>query len=459
MKKLFYMISVAAFMASFSSCGKIEQENTPVDNLNDGTTTLKISATVPQTKTYLNKGEVKWVKGDFIQIFAEDGSYKFTDAVTYEDSAPATYDFTVADWPADKTPLCAIYAGQSAQETSPATYTDGVFATTLPSSQQINNKGSFAKTANRSVGELENLGSSYSIAMKNIGGLFKFTLSNNLMVESVKIEDVNEGALAGKVHVTMEKGIPEVETVEGKSSVVLKSNISNSGELFPSGDYYACVLPGTYTLKVTVTFTDETTKVLEANSPVTVKRNEWIDLGVIDEVKSEEPENDSELTLTFDFTSWPFSPNLAAGTTKQLGKDAYTFTDKGVEYPIEIYAPNVGYYYSQNFLRFNCDTGKGGYIKLPAVTDRALTKLAISITNTSAKGFYLYKNVNLTETTVELSDPILNAMGPDKGGEAKISKNSSKEYSLTNTEINTSYYLYSEDRFLQMSKIVLTYSK
>lgn len=466
MKKLFYMISAAAFLASFSSCGKIEQENTPNDNfITDGATTLKISATVPQTKTYMNSGEVKWVKGDFIQIFAEDGSYKFTDAVTYgESGAPATYDFTVADWPADKTPLYAVYAGQYAQQTSPSTYSDGVFTASLSANQTINHKNSFAKTANLSVGELVNEGASYSIAMKNVGGLFKFSISTSGMVSNVKIEDVDGGALAGKVNITLENGIPKAEAIEGKSAVVLKSNITDAGELFPKADYYACVLPGTYTLKVTVTYTDGNTKVLEAKSPVTVKRNEWVDLGVIDNVASseepEQPEDDSELTLTFDFTTWPFSPTLNKGTNnKQLEKNAYTFTDNGVEYPIEIYAPNVGYYYTSNYLRFNCDTGKGAYIKLPAVADKALSKLHIAITNTVSKGFYLYKNVNMTVTPVELSDAILNAMGENKGGVAKVPQSGSREYELTNTEKNTSYYLYSEDKNMQMSKIVLTYSK
>ena len=185
MKKLFYMISVAAFMASFSSCGKFEQENTPADNLNaDGTTTLKISATVPQTKTYMNNGEVKWVTDDFIQIFAEDGTYKFTDKAP---KAASTYDFTVTDWPAEKTPVYAVYAGQDAQLKSPVTYVDGVFTATVPSSQKINNPNSFAKTANRSVGELVDNGTSYSVMMKNIHMQMKYGERHILLKMGIQI--------------------------------------------------------------------------------------------------------------------------------------------------------------------------------------------------------------------------------------------------------------------------------
>ena len=57
MKKLFYMISAVAIAASFASCNKVEQENnTPVVTpAVDGTTTLTISAAVPQTKTNLGE--------------------------------------------------------------------------------------------------------------------------------------------------------------------------------------------------------------------------------------------------------------------------------------------------------------------------------------------------------------------------------------------------------------------
>lgn len=453
MKKLFYMISVAAFMASFSSCGKLEQENTPADNLNaDGTTTLKISATVPQTKTYMNNGEVKWVKGDFIQIFAEDGSYKFTDAVTYEDSAPATYDFTVTDWPADKTPLCAIYAGQYAQETSPATYVDGVFTATLPSSQKINNKKSFAKTANLSVGELVNLDTSYAIEMKNVGGLFKYTISSTGKVSKVKIEDVNGAAMAGTVNITMENGIPKTEVVEGKSSVTMDANVSGANGLYPNDYYFACVLPGTYTLKVTVTFTDGTTNVLEAKSPVTVKRNEWIDLGVIDNVGTEGGEDDpitpdpSETLIITLQTPYPFTVNLptSSGTTT---KDTYTLKDSG--YKFVLYNPYDGYYLTSSCLRISKTKDKSGYIQFPAIEGYKLTKFEITGGNgTNVKDYYVYAN-----------DPIEVTSGNKYLKSFKLSSNDPYVVDLVGTSVGVGYFLESHATNTQFTKLVLTYTK
>ena len=72
MKKLFYMISAVALMASFASCNKIEQGNTSAEAPSiDGTTTITVSATVPQTKTYISGNVVRWSADDVIAILAE----------------------------------------------------------------------------------------------------------------------------------------------------------------------------------------------------------------------------------------------------------------------------------------------------------------------------------------------------------------------------------------------------
>lgn len=468
MKKLFYMISVAAFMASFSSCGKLEQENTPADNLNaDGTTTLKISATVPQTKTYINNNEVKWVSGDFIQIFAEDGSYKFTDKVP---SASSTYDFTVTDWPADKTPVYSVYAGQDAQLNSPVTYVDGVFTATVPSSQRTNNKGSFAKTANLSVGELVDNGTSYSVMMKNVGGLFKYTISSDRKVTSVKIEDVQGAALTGQVNVTLENGIPKVAVEKGNSSVEMKAKISLSSaekvkyeklteeekdaivNLFPESDFYACVLPGTYTLKVTVTFTDGTTNVLEAKSPVTVKRNEWIDLGVIDEVITDDggdepitPDPSETLTITLQ-TPYPFTDNLPTSKGTKT-KDEYTL--KNSDYKFVLYNPNDGYYLTSSCLRISTTKDKSGYIQFPAISGYKLTKFEITGGNgTNGKDYYVYAN-----------DPIEVTSNNEPLQHFKLTSNDPKVVDMVGTSEGVGYFLESHSTNAQFTKLVLTYTK
>ena len=165
----------------------------------------------------------------------------------------------------------------------------------------------------------------------------------------------------------------------------------------------------------------------------------------IDAVNTEEEEKPKEtLTLTMDFASWPFYPVTTATSTSTKSKtqDAYTFTQDGVEYPIEIYAPVDGYYFTGSALRF--DNSGGGYIKVPAVEGKALVELTVTITNTTG------------DKTVYVSSD-----GTDKGdiGELRVSSGGTKSNSiqLTGTLLNTPYYLYTKANKAQLGKIVLLY--
>ena len=92
MKKLFYMISAVALMASFASCNKMEQGNTPTETpAADATTTITVSADVPQTKTNLNQGIVRWSKGDVIAVLAKGYDPVMSSEV---DAASEKYNFT-----------------------------------------------------------------------------------------------------------------------------------------------------------------------------------------------------------------------------------------------------------------------------------------------------------------------------------------------------------------------------
>ena len=161
----------------------------------------------------------------------------------------------------------------------------------------------------------------------------------------------------------------------------------------------------------------------------------------VNDVPEEEPRE--QLTFEFDFSSWPFSPNLAAdakGSVKIKTKDEYTFTHDNVDYPIEIYAAVDGYYYTGSALRFQ-STG-GGYIRLPAVEGKALVQLTVGITNTSGKAIYLSSDGSAS------GDILKNKTVP---------KESSDTWDLSGTVVNKAYYLYTKATHTQISKIVLTY--
>ena len=167
-----------------------------------------------------------------------------------------------------------------------------------------------------------------------------------------------------------------------------------------------------------------------------------IAIDAVNYVPEEKPKE--TLTLTMDFASWPFLPVTSATSTstKSQTQDAYTFTQDGVEYPIEIYAPTDGYYFTGSALRFD-ETG-GGYIKIPAIEDKALVELTVTITNGSG------------EKVIYVSSD-----GTDKGdiGNLRVSSGGTKTNSvqLTGTMLNTSYYLYTKSTKTQIGKIVLLY--
>lgn len=162
----------------------------------------------------------------------------------------------------------------------------------------------------------------------------------------------------------------------------------------------------------------------------------------VNDVPEEKPRE--QVIFEMDFATWPFSPELPKGSTSSLkkDKDEYVFTHEGVEYPIEIYAPTSGYYYTGSALRFN-STG-GGYITAPAVDGKALVEITVFITNaTGSKKIYV------------------SSTGSDSGDIASFDVSSSGSKSttmaLTGTLRNKSYYIYTKATHTQIGKIILTY--
>lgn len=151
------------------------------------------------------------------------------------------------------------------------------------------------------------------------------------------------------------------------------------------------------------------------------------------------------VTLTIDFsTSWPFSPDLAAGSSVKIKtKDAYTFTQDGVEYPIEIYSPTDGYYYIGDALRLNSKNGSG-YIKVPAIEGKALVELTGTITNsTGSKTLYVSSDASdagdIGKLTISSAEPKTNSV------------------QLTGALPGYSYYLFTNSTNTQIAKLILTY--
>ena len=474
MKKLFYMITVAAFMASIASCGKLEQENTPSDGpvveapSADGTTTLTIAAGLPQTKTYWYTGselgegvpgEVRWSSTDVITVLGVGASAKSSKS----SGAKAVENFEVQGWPADVTPLYAVFTAQdnNAYETyKPSLNSDGEVKVALKTNQEIFNKGSFGKVSNVSIGELkEGENGVYTTTMKNICGLIKLSLTSN--AKSVTIEALDGTTpLAGSANIVMENGIPSVsKSITPSTSVTLTSRVSGEDETMQAGNtYMACVYPGTFIPKITIKATadDPNPIVIVGKSAVTITRNEIMDFGTLDNTpvtpptpeepeEPEQPEIPETLELTLDFASWPFSSAITANKNSTETLEC-TFND----YPFVISNSEGGgwqYRTAVKALQGNGTSAGNFSLTLPAIENRRLYSVEVTLGNTSGKYVAINSDANGPGLMAEVNSLTADLCPYVLGGEnwKKV------------PEVNTSYSITSGGKTVQFKKIVITY--
>lgn len=282
------MVSVAVMLiATLSSCTREETE--PQEGVSLPSGPFKVSAQCQTAvKTYMTFGHHKWVTGDIIRVLSREGDRVLSSACQ---NAVSTFDFEISDWPSGKMPAYAVYCGQKTVSFEPEADGD-VLTARLEPVQKITHKGSFAKTANLSAGILTG-GSDgvYSVAMKNVCGLLKFSFSEYDDIMSVTIQDMDSQPLAGTVDIMFDdKGEPYVSDIKAGETVltVSSSGKSNSlgnttlGELPKGLDYYACILPGTYRLKIIITRNNGQKLAIVGRSPMTVGRNQYIYIGNID---------------------------------------------------------------------------------------------------------------------------------------------------------------------------------
>ena len=407
------MITTVAIAASFASCNKIEQDNstTPVEApAVDGTTTLTISATSPQTKTYLvdnadnTAKNTNWTKGDVVTLFGlEDKAVTAT--ASNAGNASATVDFTFAGWPAAITPAYLVFDGPLAEQTggnsvvSPVYNEDGTITATVRSLQVITNKSNMSKYANLSIGKVEEIGGAHNTVMRNVCGLIKFELGGGktTSVEDVVIKDALGNPMTGLVKVDYNEGQPEVVgVVEPADYVQVKANITDYNNKMLEGVYYACVLPGTYSPEITINHTDGTVTTLKMpeGQTVTIERSQIFDFTTIYDPTPETGEGDSEddpvtpptptktLTLTLDCISWPFDEEAVtkAKTTDEVGDDLTLIRD-GVSYTFNIRNTVGGYYHTGSALRGNNKKAGDFRLKLPVIADMKLVEVQVEVTN------------------------------------------------------------------------------
>lgn len=473
------MISTVAFMASFASCNKMEQGNTPAEAPSiDGTTTITVSATVPQTKTYLNGGNTFWTKGDIVTLMGRYEASVVETATASAEATQGTNNFTFEKWPVAATPEFLVFDGPLAYDEenyggnkvmAPVLNEDGTITAEVRKHQEIVNRSNFSKYANLSIGKLEGESSLYTAEMKNVCGLIKVRTTKEDPLEYIKIENLGESYITGVVKVDYNNGEPRVvEVLNGSKEVKLTSHISDTNDKLPASTYYACVLPGTYTPKVIMKPVDGGEVALTAKSPVTIERNKIMDFGEIDNLNPEQPgtgEGGDEpvtppsptktLTLTVDFSAWPFQEAVVnSKTTTAAEGNEYTFVHDGENYKFTIINTVIdgsckGFYWrsATQGIQGN-DSIKTGVtgdfeVKFPVVKDMKLTSVAVSVANAETNKKFV---------------KILNAGGGTVVSDNVHNQNSPKVFEIPEPVVSSSYSLTSGGKNIQLLGLILTYT-
>lgn len=283
MKKTFRFFALAAVVAAFASCDKVETVNQPAKN----NISIRIGT---ETKSLLRNGaEVHWSSQDKIRVF-DDANVGFKFETTNTDVATAVFTCTDEGGWTGGVPVMAIH---SYRPTVNQTAFDGTKVTAnIYQNQMIHHNGSYARDGSLSIGVVSKEGADYVVdEMKNCFSLIKFQLENK-DITSVKMRGNNNEILAGWVNVSYNSGNPtwEVDGDRGEKEITITpgSNVSHSSTnaFFAVDDtdndnnpvdgvYYIAVLPQTLasglTLEIEKTGGMVATRTI--NSSITLNRS------------------------------------------------------------------------------------------------------------------------------------------------------------------------------------------
>lgn len=315
---------------------------------------------------------IVWVSGDAVSVFDATGAN--CEFVTSESGNPASFSGTMTPFAGAGT-YYAVYPYLAGNALSGTTVT-----TTLPSDQKVSGPG-VAPKANIAAGKT----GSTSIQFANITGLLRFTVPADVTdLKKVTIEAREEGAyLAGTFGIDLSSSAPALGAVSaGEKSVTLSAE---DGGALAAGNYYVAVLPGTYTLDVTLENTAGVTAVRSTESAITLASSHIKALGSV-KADTFTPVSDIYVTPAGagakTGASWADACDVAGlkaaiasattGTTIYLGAGSYVIADPSTHYCDFSYA-------SATKIAF-----KGGYDAATGARDVAANESILSGNNEHA---------------------------------------------------------------------------
>ena len=257
MKKIMKLFcAVAAIAGLAASCSEPKGEE--LEQLNNGTVIL--TAGYGDTRTTLNENFAPlWEKGDL--LYASDGTNLVSAAVAeaYDGLGDATFEFTGLTANADE--YCCFYNGGGDVARVDATH----FTLTLASTGKWSTAHAAIGKANKGVVKLRNVSTAVSFATSG--------------------ENVASVTLSGLID---DDEFPTVATVNMADSTLANVDVATAltaNVAGTAGTYYFGFFPveGISGLKLTVTYSDATQKVITINGAFNFKAANILDLGNIDD--------------------------------------------------------------------------------------------------------------------------------------------------------------------------------
>ena len=236
MKTMRYIAGAVLVLAGVVACNQKEESLTDSVEI----TIHAVMEETPATKTVI-QGEttsVLWEPGDEVKVFYKTTGSRF---VSQNTEPAGTADFTGTlnisgffnEGFTSDAPLWAVYPFRAEAES------DGESVTTTLPAGQIARSGSFAKSMYITLAKSSNT----VMGFYNVCGGVRFSLTQE-GVKEVVFQGQNDEAIAGKVKLAFEDGLPVVqEILEGRKTITLTAP---GGGSFETGKwYYIVALPGT----------------------------------------------------------------------------------------------------------------------------------------------------------------------------------------------------------------------
>jgi len=264
--KTIKILTVAFAAIAIVSCSK---DIAPIEKgINNEASHVQFTALANETRTSLTSDDdVIWTTGDLISVFSGTTNNQFSlTSINPDGSGVFEGELVEAD---------TYYAVYPYSEETTISST-GVITASIPSVQKPVAEG-FANGTNLSVAVTQ----STSFMLKNVGALMEINIQTT-GVKAVTIAAKGSQYITGKLSITLDgSGVPSYTVVSGSKTVTL---LPAQGETFAVGNYYAVVLPQTYTggVKVIYTTSEEQSATVSASSDIEVSRSQIKNFGCVE---------------------------------------------------------------------------------------------------------------------------------------------------------------------------------